>query len=119
MADKLVDEMVDRYKQWSIGGDAAGTPVVPKREYNLHNQKRKKYLQYESQTWGVNLGWTDDAQPATATRVKHWIFVRNGSATGPILYGEAIAIKNTRDTFVHYTHRDVGINLGWSKDPVY
>ena len=120
MADRLVDEMVARYKQWSIGGAAADTPVVIKSNYNLHNKKTKKYLQYESQSWGINLGWTDDAHQVTADRVKQWRFERSGSAAGPILYGEEVAIYNTRDKkFVHYTHRDVGINLGWSEQPVY
>ena len=118
MSNELVDSMVARYKQWQVGGVAPRQQLVAKQNYNLFNLKTKNFLQYESQTWGVNIGWTPDGKPATAAKVIQWSFVRCSEAAGPILYGEPLAIKNSRESFIRYTHRDVGVNIGWNKDPL-
>ena len=66
-------------KQWVMGStehrvlrpkpEFAG---LAERNYNLKNKQVRKFLQWEEQTFGINLGWTDDAEPATAKRVMRW-----------------------------------------------
>jgi hypothetical protein len=130
MTDNLnnqVAKLVDTYKQWNIGSDKAGR-VFPKgrfddfpdRSYNLKNRVPIKFLQYEEQTWGINLGWTDDAGPVTAKKVARWFFTRNGSADAPLKYGESFALANgTGDSWLHYSERTIGINLDWTGKPVF
>jgi hypothetical protein len=115
-------------KQWGMGSDVRRA-LQPKstfagpaeRNYNLKNKRLRKFLQYESQTFGINLGWTDDAEPATATRVMRWFCARaNEHDHRPIRYGETIALGYGKDpSFIHNTHRDVGIDLDWSTAPVF
>ena len=53
-------------KQWAMGSNARRA-LQPKaefagpaeRNYNLKNKRLRKFLQHESQTFGINLGWTD------------------------------------------------------------
>lgn len=120
--------LVDKYQQWILGPQAGGTVIRPQgqshqypdRYYYLKSKVPRKFLQRESQTWGINLGWTDDAAPDTGRRVARWFFMRNGTSEGPIRYGETIAIAyENREQFIHYQKRDVGINLNWSERPVY
>jgi hypothetical protein len=131
MTDKItpdqVSELVDEYKQWNIGSDKAGQVLskarfqdAPDRSYNLKNRVPIKFLQYEEQNWGINLGWTDDASPDTAKRVARWFFTRSGAGNGPVTYSETIALANgTGDSWLHYSERPRGINLDWSSRPVF
>jgi hypothetical protein len=65
-------------KQWAMGSNARRA-LQPKaefagpaeRNYNLKNKRLRKFLQYEHQTFGINLGWTDDAEPATGGTSLH------------------------------------------------
>jgi len=120
--------LVDKYHQWILGPQAGGTVIRPQgqshqypdRYYYLKSKVPRKFLQYESQTWGINLGWTDDAAPDTGRRVARWFFMRKGTSERPIRYGETIAIAyENRERFIRYQKRDVGINLNWSDRPVY
>ncbi len=121
-----VSELVDHYKQWTIGADHAGQVLpkshfedAPERSYNLKNKALRKFLQYENQNWGINLGWTDDASPETGKRVARWFFTRR-TGSGPVTYGETIALANGHgESFLHYAERDRGINLNWSREPVF
>ena len=46
--------------------------------------------------------------------------MRNGKSEEPIRFGETIALGNGGDpSFLRYEERTVGINLGWSKTPVF
>jgi hypothetical protein len=117
----------DYLKQWVLQSDAP-RPVVPKstfdgpaeRNYILKNRQERKFLQHEHQTWGINLGWTDDAEPSTAKKVRRWFFARSGNAQGPVRYGETVALANGgKPSFIRNVHRDVGIDLDWSDAPVY
>jgi hypothetical protein len=114
-------------KQWRVGSDQPRL-LLPKsafagpstRNYTLKGTVLRKFLQWEHQDWGINLGWTDDAEPATAARVKRWFFTRSGAGDGPIRYGETIAIGNGGDpSFIRYAERPFGINLKWSEGPVF
>lgn len=120
--------IVAEYKQWMIGANGTG-PVIPHSErdhrsnYNLKGSVPKKFLQYEKQGagQGINLGWTNDASAKSADERAKWHFSRKPGATGPILYGEAVAIgwSNGKQPFIRYSQRTVGINLDWSSRPVY
>jgi hypothetical protein len=114
-------------KQWAMGSTVRRA-VQPKpefggpaeRNYNLKNKRLRKFLQYEQQTFGINLGWTDDAEPATAKRVMRWFCARSGRDDRPIRYGETIALGYGKTpSFVRNAHRDVGIDLDWSERPVF
>jgi hypothetical protein len=125
--DEVITKLARSYKIWSIGSGRT-VPVLPQREfregsdrnYNLKGSPPRKYLQWEKQTFGINLGWTDDAEPATGRRVSRWFFTRHGAGTGPVEYGERIALGyGTAPSFLRYEERTVGINLGWSGAPVF
>ena len=125
--EQQIAELAEKYKQWNIGADESGQVLPktsfeqhPERSYNLKNRRPRKFLQYEHQTWGINLGWTDDASPETGKRVARWFFTRTGDRTGPVVFGEKIALANgTGDSWLHYAERSVGINLSWSARPVF
>ena len=122
-----VRELVEEYKQWSIGSNKAGNVLpkarfedAPDRSYTLKGRIPRKFLQYEKQQFGINLGWTDDASPATGRHVARWFFTLQGNANRPIRYGDVIALANGKgDSFLRYADRDFGINLNWSKSPVF
>lgn len=128
LGEFTVEQVLDEYKQWILGSTRPRTPVLPKRRFNEHPERNynlkskvpRRFLQHEKQTFGINLGWTDDAETATGEKVARWFFARNGSADGPIKYGEVIALGNGGDpSFLHYEERSVGINLNWSSKPVF
>jgi hypothetical protein len=123
MTDSLdqVAQLAEKYKQWSIGAGEPGQVFGksrfedhPERSYTLKNSRPRKFLQYEHQTWGINLGWTEDASSESAKRVARWFFTRNGARTGPITFGETIALANGKGGFwLHYAEREFGIDLEW------
>ncbi|MDT0353602.1 hypothetical protein [Pseudonocardia charpentierae] len=106
------------FKQWTILGPTGD--VTSSNRYMLKNSRIRRFLQYEKQGTfgGINLGWTDDAEPATGRRVTQWQFVRQSGRTAPITYGELVAIR-WKDDYIFHAHRDVGINLKWSDNPVF
>jgi hypothetical protein len=120
--------LLDELRQWKISGPANPSRLLPKstfdgpleRNYTLKNKRVRKFLQGETQSVGINLGWTDDAEPATAAKVTRWFFVRNGGGDGPLTYGETIAIGvGAQPSFIQNKERAVGINLDWSETPVF
>ncbi|MET0415483.1 MAG: hypothetical protein ABW022_05625 [Actinoplanes sp.] len=114
--ERQMAQLADAYKQWNIGVDQPG-PVLPKGRYTLRNSRSRKFLQYEKQTWGINLGWTDDA---TAAGVARWFVTRKDGRTGPVPFEENVALANgTGDSWLRYAERDFGINLTWSGQPVF
>jgi hypothetical protein len=125
-----VDLVVDLLKQWTILADHTpkGGPIRPKvtfdgpanRNYQLKNKVPRKFLQWEDQTFGINAGWTSNAEPSTAKRVQRWFFRRDGENETPIRYGEPIAMGyGTKPSFVCYETRTVGINLSYKDNPCY
>jgi hypothetical protein len=120
--------LLEELKQWKISNPAQPSRLFPKsafegpadRSYNLKNKKLRKFLQHEKQTFGINLGWTDDASPATATTVARWFFARHGGRSGPLTYCETLALGNGRTpSFIHHQKRDTGINLNWSDAAIF
>jgi hypothetical protein len=128
MSEPTIDDLVERYKQWMIGANQDPGPLLPRprwtedptEKYDLKNNQTDKFLQWEEQNFGINLGWTDDASPATALRVRRWFFARQGDDSSPIRYGEEIALAyGTKQSFLKWEKRDVGIDLAWSQPPVF
>jgi hypothetical protein len=119
--------LVDYLKQWNIGAGRHELVMpklhfkdAPERSYNLKGKRPRKFLQHEHQTFGINLGWTDDAEPATARKVARWFFTRQGGQDQPVRYGDSVALGyGVPPSFIRYAHRDVGINLDWSNEPVF
>ena len=118
--------LAEDWKQWMLDANNPGAPVRPKssfhgpddRSYSLKDKKTRRFLQHEDQDWGINLGWTDDAEPKTERRVARWFFTRDGGGDGPIQYGETIAIGNgEQPSFIYYASRPFGINLKYSETP--
>lgn len=126
--DQQVAAAIDRYKQWTFGVTHPHVPILPKpafaghpeRNYNLRNKVTHHYLQHEHQTWGINLGWTDDGSDHTGARVANWFFARRTPSDKPLFYGEEVALGNGGiPSFIRYEHRTIGVNLGWSQTPDY
>jgi hypothetical protein len=89
------------------------------RNTNLKNSMERRFLQWESQTFGINLGWSDDASPETAVAVSRWFFTRSDT-TRPIRYGDRIALGYGKSpSYIRYADRTFGINLAWSSTPRY
>jgi hypothetical protein len=112
-------------KQWMFDPNKPHHPLRAKTDFNgpasrntnLKNSMERRFLQWEHQTWGINLGWTDDASPATAVKVSRWFFTRQDT-THPIRYGDKVALGyGGSPSYIHYAHRTVGINLDWSYTP--
>jgi hypothetical protein len=125
--NEAVSALAATYVQWVVGANQAGQvlPKVrfadsPSRRYSLENTGNRKFLQYEEQEWGINLGWTDDASPQTERRVARWFFARRSTSSGPVQFGEHIALANgSGKSFLRYAERSRGINLEWSESPVH
>jgi hypothetical protein len=123
-----VDIETEIMKQWVLLADGVKAgPIKPKssfdgpadRNYQLKNKQIRKFLQWEDQI-GMNIGWTSDASPQTATKVQRWFFTREGNGNSPIRYGETIAIANGKSpSFLHYDEQLVGVNLQWHGKPAY
>ena len=114
-------------KQWMFDPNHAHHPLYAKSSFsgpaskntNLKNSMERRFLQWEPQTFGINLGWTDDASPATAVAVSRWFFTRSDT-TRPLRYGDTIAMGyGTSPSYIRYANRTFGINLDWSSTPKY
>jgi hypothetical protein len=125
--DTVVTQLAESYKQWVFGAGRTG-PLIPQNVfsegaehlYNLKGTGERKFLQWESQQFGINIGWTDDASSETARRVSRWFFGRRGGGSGPVRFGESIAIGyGTVPSFLRYEDRTFGINLRWVAEPPY
>ena len=120
--------VVDYLKQWMFDTNHPRHTLLPKssfeastsRNYNLKNVRTRKFLQWEHQTFGINLGWTDNANPQTATRVSRWFLTRSTTDQTPLRYGERLGLGyGTSPSFLRYSKRTWGINLAWSNTPIF
>src|SRR4051812_4514834 len=92
--------VLEALKQWKFSGLAKPTQLLAKssfegpasRSYYLKNSKVRKFLQHEKQSLGINLGWTDDAEPGTAAKVSRWFFSRPTGGDKALTYGETVAL---------------------------
>jgi hypothetical protein len=77
-------------------------------------------LVYGHQDFGINLR---NVKTKEEDGPRNVTFQRQSGATGPLKYGERVALymrkKEKKGEFIYYTKRDVGPNLGWSKEPKY
>ena len=114
-------------KQWMFDTNHPHHPLYAKssfsgpgsRNFNLKNSLEHRFLQHEHQYFGINLGWTDNASPATAVAVSRWFFTRSDT-THPLRYGDKVAIGNGKSpSYIRYAHRNFGINLDWSSTPKF
>jgi len=126
MPPGALETLVEDMKQWMIGPGSGSIFLKrqfdgrPERNYNLRGLEIDRYLQHEKQRFGINLGWTDDASPQTAAKVRRWFFARESTDDSPLRYAEVVALANGgKPSFVRYEDRTVGVNLGWSEKPVY
>jgi len=127
MITSPVAEVVGYLKQWMFDpNNASRHPLLAKPDFdgpadrntNLKNSQPRKFLQWEEQTFGINLGWTDDASLTTAVRVSRWFFTKPDNDPSPILYGQPIALGyGISPSYIYYAERTVGINLEWSATP--
>jgi hypothetical protein len=131
MADLTVPEVIEKYKQWELGGGQfkGPQPVMPLAEfqegsdrlYNLKSLEEVRYLQWED--WDgptVNLGYTDNANAETAKKVARWFFARSGGGAGPITYGESVAIGyGIKPSFYRYKRRTFGVNIANEGGPSF
>jgi len=127
-ASEQTDIAIDYFKQWQFNLTTKGLPVLSKssfegpanRNFWLKNKEPRKFLQYERQSVGINLGWTDDAEPSTGQRVARWFVNRKTDADGRIRYGDSVALGYGKSpSFIRYAEREFGINLDWSKFQVF
>ncbi len=127
MSDKDVLELVKNWKQWRFGGPSTPTPLMPQpsfkenseTNYTLSNTQNGKFVQWDDRT-GFNAKFSDDNKPETAKKVRRWFITRQGSATGPIKYGERIAIGNgKKPSYVKHEQMTFGVDLQWKDDPAF
>jgi hypothetical protein len=124
-----LDAIAAKCRQWTIGpglgGDAMSKAYLDQGGnrylYAMSNREEGgKFLQYEEQNYGINLGWTDRADAETQRRVTRWFFARENGVGKPFTYGERIALAyGGGRSFLKYEGRPFGINLDWSNPPVY
>jgi hypothetical protein len=126
MTTSRAAEVAGYLKQWMFDPNNAHHPLHAKPDFNgpadrntnLKNSFTRKFLQWEEQTFGINLDWTSDAEPATAVRVSRWFFTRPTDDSSPIRYGQSVALGyGISPSYIHYVERTLGINLDWSSTP--
>jgi hypothetical protein len=98
-------------KDWQFRG--AGKEVKSGTAYTMYNVTDKEAVRYGERKWGINLVWD---KKATLNNIK---LVGQGNASGPIKYGDKVAIHVEKGGYLKYQKRDYGINLVWSTPPVY
>ncbi len=102
--------------QWTLDFPN-GVAYNTNTSFSLRNQVEGSFLVYENRgeynCSGINLGWTD-------SKTWQWRFRRQGGATGPLLYGERVALLNRKyNDYLHYGERPCGINLEWTGSADY
>jgi hypothetical protein len=104
------DELAEH---WELLGATGKQPVMPGAPYGLKSLVINESLVYGERDWGINLKW--DRQ----NRARNISFARDGGGAGPLKYGERVAMSVKDHGYVYYKQRDVGPNIGWSKQPKY
>jgi len=119
--------VVEYLKQWAFAPNSTKHQLVSKRafngpaeaNYNLKNTEIRKFAQWEDQI-GMNIGFTDDAGPATAARVSRWFITRKAGNQGSVRYGERVALGyGTSPSFLRRADRWIGPNLEWTTSPIF
>jgi len=119
-------EVAGYLKQWMFDPNHAHHPLRAKpgftgradRNTNLKNSRTRKFLQWEEQTFGINLGWTDDASPGTAIRVSRWFFTLPADDSSPIRYGQSIALGyGISPSYIYYAERPLALTSTGPRRP--
>jgi len=120
------EKMSAVFKTWVINANTIGPIRVSRRGSNTIYQlsikglATRKFLHYERNRYGINIGWTSNASSSTERASRKWRIVRSTNSTGPLRYGEKVAIGWVRaKSFIRYKSRKWGINLVWSNTPSY
>lgn len=111
-------EIPETVKVWKLGGKDGNiksqNTYSEGNGYNLYCETNSKYLTWEKMPVGINLNYT-----ANSNLKKIHIQTPDGKER-EILSGEMVGFAvGGSPAFLSYTHRTVGINLEWKKDPVY
>jgi hypothetical protein len=110
-------ELPEAVLVWKIGVDAANVRswnnYQDKQGYHLFCITNGKYLTYEKVSYGINLNFKDRGDNKTHFRLPD-------GQEREILSGEHVAVGiGGSPSFLRYKAREWGINLDWSKEPVY
>lgn len=124
---EVYDKMAAMYENWVINPNTNGPIRVSRREgsdpiypLSIKGLTNKKFFHYEKNKYGINIGWTDDASINTEKNNRKWRIERSDNSSGPLRYGEKIAIGWIKNkSFIRYKSREWGINLVWSEKPSY
>jgi len=123
--------MVKNYSEWELGGGkfaGAGQEVDVLNSwrensgvaFNLKNSATVRYVGWETQRWGVNLGFSNDATNDTAHKMARWFFRRQDGSARTVRYGELVAMGyGTAPSFYKYAETAIGINLVNTGTPSY
>lgn len=108
----------DKVQVWRFAGKPGNLKTQNAYEtnsgYNLFCRSNEKYLTWEKQTLGVNLGYE-----GTGKERKIHLRTPDGKER-QVMSGEQIAFGIGGDpAFLMYAERTVGINLEWSEKPLF
>jgi hypothetical protein len=111
-------EIPDSVKIWKIGKDSSNiqswNSYTDNQGYNLFCKTNGEYLTWKKVPIGINLGYTSDPN----SNKTH--FRLPAGAEREILSGEPVAFGiGGGEAFLKSASRDAGINLTWSKAPVF
>lgn len=120
-------KMASMYQNWVINPNNKGSVMVSPRggsgpiyPVSIKGLTTRKFLHYEKNKYGINIGWTNDASKSTEKANRNWRIERSGNSSGPLRYGEKVAIGWMKNKpFIRYQSRKWGINLVWSDKPSY
>jgi hypothetical protein len=99
-------------EQWQTTPNA---PIYDGRPFLLWNVDAQEFVAYRKRKYGINLNWfgnKDRPKP-------NFSIERRRASRRPLEYGEDFALREARGGYIRYKKREYGINLGWSKTPVY
>jgi hypothetical protein len=114
-AAPAVERAAEAFMQWTIlSPDGTTVEIKPGKRYLLKNSTNRHFLYNKEQKFGINLGFSDDAEPKTAKKVVHWEFLNRERTS--VKYGEPVAL-GCNGEWLYYGQRDVGINVKWSEGP--
>ena len=115
-------EAAKQPSDWKIMG--AGTEVKTGTLYTLRNITDNNSVKYGERTWGINLVW-DKSQSLNNVKFEVKPAQSKGGAvvrdnrTLVLKNGDTVAINVKGGGYLRHENRSVGINLGWSKNPVH
>ncbi len=112
-ANRVVAQAQYTQFEWRIDtSDPSAMAIYPDEQYWLFNNMNDQFIKYGKRKYGINLIWSPDFEPRNIT------FQRQ-SGSGPLKYGELLAIHVAGGGYLRYGSQNYGINLVWSSTPVY